>query len=169
MRNKAKRGPVSVHAISGTHVVLLGIDMAEESSEGLLGFAIERADLTEGERYWLYGFKTFEGAAVDPGTPVSTLKHPFQSFFWGDYTAKPAHSYRYRVVAMHGEPGALRQDESVEVEVGTEDPDAGVHAVHFNRGVAGSQAYARKFGNRPPGDVGEEAWAWLSAASRRPC
>jgi len=163
MRNKSTHGPLSVHAIAGNYVVLLGIDMAEDAAGGLLGFAIERADLTEDERYWLYGFKTFEGADVAPGTPASTLEHPLQTFFWGDYTAKPAHSYRYRVVAMRGEPESLRQGEAVEVEIATEDPDAGAHEVYFNRGAAGSQAYARKFGNRPPHEVENgEAWAWLS-------
>jgi len=40
---------------------------------------------------------------------------------------------------------------------------ADTHAAFFNRGVAGSQAYARKFGNMAPGEVpGDEAWRWLS-------
>jgi hypothetical protein len=39
MRNKAVSGPLSVHAVAGTHVVLLGIDMWEPASQGVLGFA----------------------------------------------------------------------------------------------------------------------------------
>ena len=105
MRKKEKSGPLSVRAIAGTHVVLLGIDMEEEASRGVLGFAIERIDHTENERYWLRGLRTFE--QTDPGVPgllVSTLEHPFQSFLWGDYTAKMRHSYTYRIVAMRGNP-----------------------------------------------------------------
>lgn len=41
------------------------------------------------------------------------------------------------------------------------------HDVFFNRGVASSQAYARKFDNKPPREIEdpkkrEEAWQWLS-------
>jgi phosphatidylserine/phosphatidylglycerophosphate/cardiolipin synthase-like enzyme len=44
-----------------------------------------------------------------------------------------------------------------------ENEDEGTHAVYFNRGVAGSQAYARKFGNRRPDQVpNREAFRWLS-------
>jgi hypothetical protein len=164
MRKKQKSGPLSVHAIAGTYVVLLGIDMEEEASRGLLGFAIERTDHKEDERYWLKGLRTFE--ETDPGVPgllVSTLEHPFQSFFWGDYTAKTKHSYTYRVVAMRGKPKKLEQSEEVEVRIETEDDAAGEHAVFFNRGVAGSQAYTRTFGDKAPDDVaGGEAWSWLS-------
>jgi hypothetical protein len=164
MRKKEKFGPLSVHAIAGTYVVLLGIDMEEDASRGVLGFAIERIDHTEDERYWLKGLKTFQ--ETDPGVPgllVSTLEHPFQSFLWGDYTAKTRHSYTYRVVAMRGKPKKLEQSEEVEVRVDTEDDAAEKHAVFFNRGVAGSQAYSRKFGDKAPDDVpGGEAWRWLS-------
>jgi phosphatidylserine/phosphatidylglycerophosphate/cardiolipin synthase-like enzyme len=164
MRRREANGPLSVHAIAGTYVVLLGIDMDEAASSGVLGFAIERTDHTEDERYWLRGLRTFE--QTDPGVPgllVSTLEHPFQSFLWGDYTAKTRHSYTYRIVAMRGEPSDLVRGEEVEVQIETEDDAADDHAVFFNRGVAGSQAYARKFGDKAPSDVPNgEAWKWLS-------
>lgn len=164
MREKAVYGALSVHAIAGTHVVLLGIDMSEESSEGVLGFAIERTDHTEDERYWLRGFKTFEQTDPGvPGCPVSTLEHPVQSFLWGDFSAKPSHSYTYRIVATRGKPKWLTLEEFVEVRIDTEDDTVGTHAVYFNRGVAASQEYARKFGNKPPEEVPDrEAWVWLS-------
>ena len=60
-----------------------------------------------------------------PGLLVSTLEHPFQSFLWGDYTAKTRHSYTYRVVAMRGKPKRLEQSEEVEVRIDTEDDGAG--------------------------------------------
>ena len=44
MRSKTTHGPLSVHAIAGSYVVMLGIDMEEASSRGVLGFAIERID-----------------------------------------------------------------------------------------------------------------------------
>ena len=81
MRKKAKRGPLSVQAIAGSYVVLLGIDMDEEKSKGVLGFAIERIDHTNNDkRDWLQGFKTFEGSKVKRGTLVSTKEQPIQAF-----------------------------------------------------------------------------------------
>jgi hypothetical protein len=45
----------------------------------------------------------------------------------------------------------------------TEDEDLGKHAVYFNRGVAGSQAYARKFNNVSPDRVPDrKAFIWAS-------
>ena len=147
MREKANSGYLSVNAIAGSYVVLLGFDVLPDSRSGLLGFAIKRTDHTENEEYWLSGFKTFEATDPDvtPGALVSTLEHPVQAFLWGDYTAKPSHSYTYTVVAMKGSPKNLVQDKSVSVNISTEVEDKGTHAVWFNRGVAGSQAYAHKF------------------------
>ena len=171
MRKKEKHGYLSVNAIAGSYVVLLGIDVVSGSQTELLGFAIKRTDHTENEEYWLKGFKTFEATdpAVTPGGLVSTLEHPIQGFLWGDYTAKPNHSYTYTVVAMKGSPKNLVQDETVAVNISTEntdngaDADNGTHAVWFNRGVAGSQAYARKFKNAPPDKIpNNEAFKWLS-------
>ncbi len=59
MRNRNSSGGLSVQAIAGTHVVLLGMDLPKEKCPGLLGFAIRRHDKTEGEIYWLSGYKTF--------------------------------------------------------------------------------------------------------------
>lgn len=165
MRKKETNGAIAVQAIAGSYVVLLGIDLAETSSAGALGFAIERIDHTEDERYWLKGFRTFEETdpRLPPGSLVSTLEHPIQAFLWGDFTAKPAHDYTYRVVTLRGKPKNLEQGETVEVSIATEDEAVGTHAVYFNRGVAGSQAYARKFNNLPPDKVPNgRAWTWLS-------
>jgi phosphatidylserine/phosphatidylglycerophosphate/cardiolipin synthase-like enzyme len=165
MRKTETAGGLSVRAIAGTYVVILGIDLDEKKSKGVLGFAIERTDRTENEKYWLEGFKTFE--ETDPGTPagtlVSTREHPIQGFYWSDFTAKPEHDYTYRVVALTGKPKNLAEGLSVGVDVTTESEKDGTHAVWFNRGVAGSQAYAREFGNKTPDQVPNgEAYAWLS-------
>jgi phosphatidylserine/phosphatidylglycerophosphate/cardiolipin synthase-like enzyme len=164
MRNRAKKNGISVHGIAGSYVVLLGMDVNEQMRKGLLGFLIERVDRTEDQRYWLNGFKTFEhNASQNPGTLVSTLNNPIQDFHWGDYTAKPGHTYIYRVVPAYGTPENLVQGPGVELTISTENEDEGSHAVFFNRGVAGSQAYARKFGNVPPNEVEDnKAFDWLS-------
>lgn len=166
MRIRGNVGSLSVHAIAGSYVVLLGIDLPKSATRGLLGFAIQRWDPVEKERYWLRGMKVFEetAAGIPPGSSVSLLEHPLQSFLWGDYTAKPGRPYEYRVVALYGKPKNLEIRREVTVAVKTEPVDSGPHAVHFNRGVAGSQAYERKFPGRAPrkDDRTDPAYDWLS-------
>jgi phosphatidylserine/phosphatidylglycerophosphate/cardiolipin synthase-like enzyme len=163
MRAYNKTGSLSVHAIAGAYVVLLGIDMEEAASEGVLGFGIERIEHGHGNsRAWLRALKVFPDVPAEKGI-VSTEHHPIQGFFWGDFTTRYGHEYTYRIVAMRGKPGALRTSETVEVRIATEKEDEGQHAVYFNRGVAGSQAYVRKFGDRRPADVpNRAAFQWLS-------
>nr|MDT0664559.1 hypothetical protein [Micromonospora sp. DSM 115978] len=147
---------------------MLGFDVdvaaTESALDGLLGFAVERTDHTENERFWLNGFKTFAETDTGrpPGTSVSTAQHPVQDFQWSDFTVKPGHSYTYRVVAMRGTPAHLVPSDEVDVTVTAQPVDSGTHSVIFNRGVAGSQAYARKFGNKTPDEAGPAAFTWLS-------
>jgi phosphatidylserine/phosphatidylglycerophosphate/cardiolipin synthase-like enzyme len=164
MRKKETSGALSVRAIAGSYVVMLGITMDENSSQGVLGFGIERTDHTNGDRKdWLRGFKRFEGTVVEPGALVPSNEQPIQAFLWADFTTRVKHEYTYRIVAMRGEPGKLEEGESVEVRIAMENEDLGTHAVYFNRGVAGSQAYVRKFGDKRPAEVPDrEAWRWLS-------
>jgi len=158
-------GLLHAQAIAGNHVVTLGINMAEKDTEHLLGFGIHRTDKTENEAYWLEGQKRFR--ITDPGLPpgrgVPTNKHPIQSFLWADFTAKDAHQYIYKVVAIRGTPDAPQEAESVDLAVDTESHDVTKsHDVFFNRGAISSQAYTDRFGNRNPDDVGAEAYEWLS-------
>jgi hypothetical protein len=163
MRAYNKTGSLSVHAIAGAYVVLLGIDMEEAASDGVLGFGIERIEHGHGNsRAWLRALKVFPDVPAEEGM-VSSEHHPIQGFFWGDFTTRYGHEYTYRIVAMRGEPGALRASEAVEVRIATEKEDEGQHAVYFNRGVAGSQAYVRKFDDRRPANVpNRAAFQWLS-------
>jgi len=168
MRKYVNPGDFSITAISGTYVVILGINAKKDAIKDLLGFAIHRTDHTENEQYWLKGFKTFRETEPDPtpGALFSTLEHPIQSFLWGDYTAKTDHKYTYKIVPLSGKPKNLQQGPAVKVTIETESEDKGTHAIYFNRGVAGSQAYARKFGNinpdKLPKDRSIEAFKWLS-------
>ena len=170
MREHSTGDVLKVRAIAGTYVVVLAWDFVagqETRREGLLGFAIQREQLdTDGsvlERYWMTGIKRFKDKdrGLAPGTPVSTAEHPFQSFQWADYTAETRKRYRYRVVPAYGIVKRIELDDTaaVAVEISTErehllDPatanDQECHDVYFNRGVIGSQAYARRFGNRKP-------------------
>jgi phosphatidylserine/phosphatidylglycerophosphate/cardiolipin synthase-like enzyme len=70
------------------------------------------------------------------------------------------------VVPVRGKPKRLEHDDrtAVSVEIRTEPEQAGAHAVYFNRGVAASQAYARKIPDpRPdPDNPGSPQMRWLS-------
>lgn len=165
MRGRVSSGGLTLRVTAGTHAVLLAFDL--EDPTGCLGFGIHRTDHSEDEAYWLRGMKTFASVVPNPvpGMDFSLRDHPLQGFQWGDYTAKPEHDYTYRVVALGGPPGSLVSLAEVEVDVRTEPEDDHVHGVWFNRGVAGSQAFVRRFGQyTPPVGAGEDhpAFAWLS-------
>jgi len=165
MRVSQSNGGLHVLAISGTYVVMLGFDLPASDCEGLLGFSIHRADHTENTSKYLEGMKCFE--ATDPGFPSGAEypsdQHPFQSFQWADYSAKPGYSYTYTITALKGTPAALTKFRSVSLPVSTEKPDATQHDVYFNRGNAASQEYVRRFGDRSPEEVpNNAAFTWLS-------
>jgi len=171
MRDRVKSKGVTLRVIAGTHVVLLGFDVTAARRKGLLGFTVHRTDHTENEEDYLQSFKIFKprkGEPVPrPGALVSMQDQPLQAFRWGDYTAKPEHQYTYRVTLRYGKPGALVDGPTLSTTIKTGSEDRGTHAVFFNRGAAGSQAYARKFGNVAPDRIlepeeREEAFRWLS-------
>jgi phosphatidylserine/phosphatidylglycerophosphate/cardiolipin synthase-like enzyme len=161
MRASAAGGGLTVHAVSGTHAVLLGFDVPPAALPTLLGFAVERTLLPDGAPEFLPNFLRF--AVNDrPDGPFSTRENPLQAFQWGDYTVQPGQPIRYRVSMATGAPGhVVLSAPAVEVEVATEPSDDGQHGVWFNRGIAGSQAYARKFGGVSPLGV-PDAQTWLS-------
>lgn len=166
MRNRQEKDQFSVQAIAGTHVVLLGMNLPKSKCPGLLGFAIRREDHTEGENYWLSGYKTFASVVPDPASGVmySTRRHPIQGFTWSDFSAKPGYDYTYEVVALRGSPLDPTEAERVSVKIRTEDEASATskHHVHFNRGAAASQEYSRRFGDKRPDEVGQAAFDWLS-------
>jgi len=156
---------LKVHAIAGTYVVMLGFDLPQAECEGLLGFSIHRTDHTENEAGFLKAMKVF--SETDPGFPAgslySTKDHPIQSFQWADYSAKPDHHYTYTITAQTGVPTNLTPHAVTVIDITTESPETGDHDVYFNRGIAGSQAYVRRFGDRAPEDVpNRKAFEWLS-------
>lgn len=169
MRATTTEGDLHVHAIAGSHVVVLGFDWVPQRAGELQGFAVHRTDLSTGHADWITGQKRFR--STDPGTPkgvsVSTRKHPVQGFQWGDYTVQPGVDYRYQVLALGGMPHALTVLADVTVTVRTIVRTVSGHAVHFNRGAVAAQEYARRFQNRAPEDVpNQQAFTWLSRGLR---
>jgi hypothetical protein len=163
MRESAQGDGIEVRLVAGTYVVLIGISVDPKRAKGLLGFTIERTDHTEGERYHLYNDLLFERNDSGRKADYSSAANPIQAFVWGDYSAKPGHTYTYEMTARYGTPARLKDGPAVAATVTTEDPDDGKHGVYFNRGVAASSAYERRFGERRPSKVpNEEAYRWLS-------
>lgn len=164
MRATKTKSGLTVYAVAGTNVVILGMNMEKKKAAGLMGFAIQRESHKDGKTRWLEGLKRFEGVdtGIPNGKPVSTRDHPVQSFQWADYTVKEGGTYTYTVIALRGVPGALTEHESVSVEITVEKQDVGAHRVFFNRGAASSQAFEREFKGKSPDEVGERAYTWLS-------
>lgn len=169
MRARNQSGGMSFCAVSGDYVVHFGFDADEALLAGSRGFGIQRFDITDPghERAdgWLLASRHFhdDRTGYDPARGgYATGSQPLQGFRWGDYTVRPGRRYRYRLVLLEGDPGGLTQRAEVSVEIATEAVDLGDHCVWFNRGVAGSQAYARKFKNKSPAQAGPGAFVWLS-------
>lgn len=180
MRARSQKDGVSVHAIAGTYVVLLGLNATRRAAKGLLGFAIQRRDVKTAQKYWMKGPRLFEES--EGGGKSDSSTDPIQGFMWSDYRAVPGRAYSYTVVPMYGTPGNLRKGKGVTVKVTTERDDDKQHGIFFNRGVAGSQAFSRRFGKyakwyevakyggrtsweqyvKPEQVPDGKAWRWLS-------
>lgn len=102
-------------------------------------------------------------AVMGMSTSGIRYDHPIQSFQWADYTAKPGHNYTYTITALKGSPKNLIPYAFAVFDIHTESPQSGIHNVYFNRGLAASQAYVRRFGDRSPQEVvNRKAFEWLS-------
>jgi PLD-like domain len=158
-------GPLKATALVGSYSILLGFDYDAQPNErtDFLGFAVHRSDFTENEGWWLKGQIRFKGDIADFGEDVPTNRAPLQKFHWGDYAAKPGNHYRYRVHAVHGQPGSLTLSPPAEVQVVADRNDGQDLEIYFNRGVTAARAYMRRFGETRPRDVpAGAAYSWLS-------
>ena len=166
MRDTASSNGLTAMAVAGTNVVMLGWDMpaSQIQAEDILGFSIRRKRASDQEVRWMTGMKTFQSVTPNPapGVPVSTHKHPVQSFQWADFSVSPGQTYTYRIVARRAPAPALTNGSEVTLTVTTEAIDVGPHAIFFNRGAVASQEYARRFQNQRPDAVGQAAFDWLS-------
>jgi phosphatidylserine/phosphatidylglycerophosphate/cardiolipin synthase-like enzyme len=160
-----------VYAVTGINTVSFAIDFREADTRGLLGFAVEREDPAENQKYFMRGFKVFQDIVPHPNetTEVSTYDHPVQSFVWDDFTAKEGRTYTYRFHPLTGEPKNIdRSAPAIRITVTTERLfSKATHDVFFNRGVASSQAYNRRYDNKSPDKIEDpglrkDALQWLS-------
>ncbi|KAL7550264.1 hypothetical protein ACHAWF_013499 [Thalassiosira exigua] len=189
MRARGENDAMSVHAIAGTHVVLLGLDVkgyepakADSSTDlsvMMTGMTLDFDGLPSGEserggsarkvvtraassslrdeakkpsKAVFVGF-AIERRDTKAKQTISLSAQPIQAFHWGDYTVSPGRHYEYTVRRMVCAQNSIASGSNivaaglpVVVKITTEDPTKGKHGIYFNRGVAGSKAYAEKFG-----------------------
>lgn len=135
-----------VKAYAGTNGVLLAIDLAEPRRKGLLGFAIEKQ---QGDKPWLFLFNSLTFPGKDHTFPqfhaTPSDSAPLQKFRWADYAVNPGVTIHYRVHLAYGTADAPQLGESLEVTVTTDNGQPTGQNVIFNRAVAASQAFQRKF------------------------
>jgi phosphatidylserine/phosphatidylglycerophosphate/cardiolipin synthase-like enzyme len=157
---KNARDTFRVKAYAGTNGVLLAFDVDESRRDGLLGFAVKHKEGTRPWQ-WLLNSLTFPGKTHTlvkwQATPSNLA--PIQKMRWADYSIEPRTTCRYRVHLVYGTPDAPQLDEDLEVEVRTDDGQPDNHRVIFNRAVAASQAFGRKF---------EAVDEWLSTNKNAP-
>jgi phosphatidylserine/phosphatidylglycerophosphate/cardiolipin synthase-like enzyme len=176
-------------AISGIHTILIALNCPDTARKGLKGFAFEREMVGAGSRgpKFLRSQKVFKSVvpdpknAHDPKDPTKpqaffTDKFPVQSFLWGDYAAAPGTTYRFRILPMFGNPGALTADpnDEIKLEITTETEwgPGETHGVWFNRGAIASQKFSEEFGNQPPKNIDDPKdpeVAWLSRGLLEAC
>jgi hypothetical protein len=176
MRATEQQGSLRAHAIAGTRVVMVALDVADANRHGLMGFAFRRQKLGSPQQDWLKSLKVFRKNEPNPKpeTLYSTFENPIQSFLWSDFTADPDSQYEVTIAAMYDEPGALRQGDTVTLKIHTEKEDDGRHGVWFNRGSVASQAFAREFNNAPmttdiANDPTNKMTIWLSRGLLEAC
>lgn len=149
-----------VKAYAGTNGVLLAFDVDESRRNGLLGFAVKQK---EGNKpwQWLLNSLTFPGKkhTLEKWQATPSNLAPIQKMRWADYSIEPRTTCQYRVHLVYGTPDAPQLDEHLDVEVRTDDGQPDNHRVIFNRAVAASQAFGRKF---------EAVDKWLSKNKNAP-
>jgi phosphatidylserine/phosphatidylglycerophosphate/cardiolipin synthase-like enzyme len=169
MRFKNGNNKFNIYAVTGTNTIAFGIGCTEPNMKDLLGFTVQKEYKTEdGEdrNVTVMGFKVFKERIENPvpGALYSTYDNPIQSFVWEDFSAYPSHEYTYHFTPLYNNPLNIVRGKTISIKVKTEpdwkDRD---HSIFFNRGVASSQAYTMKFGNKSPDDFDDDrAYKWLS-------
>ena len=176
-------------AIGGTHVILIALNCPNALREGLKGFSFEREIVGPGSTgpKFLRSQKVFRSIipdpknARDPNDPSKpqafyTDRFPVQSFLWGDYSASPGTTYRFRILPRFGDLAALTTNptDEIRLEVTTEQEwgPGQTHGVWFNRGAIASQKFSEEFGNKPPQNINnptDPTVTWLSRGLLEAC
>lgn len=135
-----------VKAYAGTNGVLLAMDLDASRRQGLLGFAIEKQT---GDKPWLFLFNslTFPGKThtFPQYNATPSNQAPLQKFRWADYAVHPGATLNYRVYLVYGSAAAPQLGEMLQLGITADNGLPAGQRVIFNRAVAASQAFSRKF------------------------
>lgn len=135
-----------VKAYAGTNGVLLAMDLDASRRQGLLGFAIEKQT---GSKPWLFLFNslTFPGKThtFPQYNATPSDQAPLQKFRWADYAVNPGATLNYRVYLVYGSAAAPQLGEMLQLCITADNGQPPGQRVIFNRAVAASQAFSRKF------------------------
>lgn len=155
MRRVGEANGVRVKAYAGTTGILLAFDVVPGKREDLLGFAVSREILSghnAGRIGWLQGILDFPGTSKGRGELIATNVAPIQKFRWSDYSVYPGTQYAYTVhpVYRSGSSPVTGSNRRLFLETGPRVVIAtqgfqGEDAIIFNRAVASSQAFSRRF------------------------
>ncbi|KAL9191413.1 hypothetical protein ACHAXT_001119 [Thalassiosira profunda] len=176
MRARSEEGGLSVHAIAGTHVVLLGLDVKGYESSGtgskpdlsammsvmtldrrgrakdVVGPSLRTRSSSSGSKVKGGSGGAFVGFAID------RLDNASKESVSLNVDGRPVQKFHFGdytvlpgreyvyTVRRMIKGGSTSSGSSVTVKITTEDPTKGKHGIYFNRGVAGSKAYTQKFG-----------------------
>ncbi len=155
MRRISELNGVRVKAYSGTTGVLLAFNVEDNKREKLLGFAISReirSGRYSGRIGWLQGMLDFTGSTKKRGELIATNVAPIQKFRWSDYAVYPGTRYVYTIYPVYKMYSSLvtadnrrfylEQGPRIDIET---QGFKGEDAIIFNRAVASSQAFSRRF------------------------
>ena len=158
MRFKSRKiAGYRAYAVTGVNTVSFAIDFRGADTSGLLGFAVERHDPTENERYFIYGVKVFESVIPNPDelTTVRRSTIPCRASCGTTSPPSPTTSTSTSSIRSRATPKKLDRSAASRWRIRRAAPSRCSrpleHDIFFNRGVASSQAYTREFGNKKPG------------------
>jgi len=146
-------GLLTLVGYRGDGALMLAFDVAPRATDGLAGFAISCTP-PNGKGINLPNRLSFaqpitNAATQHDWTPSNVA--PFQKFRWVDYSglADPG-EYTYDISAMYfAGGGELRKGSTAKLTVTYGPFQSGDLAIGFTRSYVSSQAYARKFQNKP--------------------
>jgi len=155
VKSAASPGDLALVAHRGDRGVLLAMDLPQERTDRLAGFALYRKTPGGVERPLLNRLD-FATPVTSATTPAERRWHPsdkapFQKFRWVDMPSPvEAGTYRYTATARYfGGTGGLVDGPSAFVDIDLADEHLGALTIGFTRGYISSQAYADRFHNAP--------------------
>ncbi|MFW9767514.1 MAG: phospholipase D-like domain-containing protein [Candidatus Thorarchaeota archaeon] len=155
MRDRTEANKLTLKVYAGTTGVLLAMNIDDSIREDFLGFAIKRTSYKrngQAVEKWLQGLLRFPGTKGKKLTPINTNEAPIQKFRWSDYCVYPDSDYIYELHRVSGDYKNPTVTPGPSVKIHTESMNGPHHQVVFNRAVAASQAYQRRFAGINPQD-----------------